>query len=125
MRRNKAQVASEYAILIFVVAGAIVAMTFFLKRALQARAQDARRYMMFGAGTYYEALLGKLSPDVPSKIPVEYEPYYAQVNMAVERNLSRQSILEGRGTTGDSKRIFNDSVKTTAPSTQLPVRAAD
>jgi hypothetical protein len=69
-RNKRAQNVAEYAILIALVVGAIIAIQTFAKRALQARVRDASKYMVdntnfgsqiTGGNTYNTA---------------QYEPYY-------------------------------------------------
>lgn len=69
-KNKKAQNVAEYAILIALVVGAIIAIQTFAKRALQARVRDASQYMTttmdfdgLGGQTYNTA---------------QYEPYYLQ-----------------------------------------------
>ena len=69
LRNKKAQNVAEYAILIALVIGAIIAIQTFVKRALQARVRDASQYMV--AGTNFGN--GSVNYDT-----AQYVPYYEQ-----------------------------------------------
>ncbi len=80
---NKGQaILSEYVMIFFVVIAAVVAMTTFIQRGLEARVHDARNFMIDSAST---ALVNVCAGNtdctaaVGNKVPYEYEPYYAQM----------------------------------------------
>lgn len=74
LKKNKGQNVAEYAILIALVVGAVIAMQKFAQRGLQARMRDATKYMVdktnFTGGTYTTG---------------QYEPYYQDSNFETTR----------------------------------------
>ena len=82
-RKSKGQSTAEYAILIALVVGAIIAMQVYVQRALKGRIRDAvMGYMMSNtAGT------GNLGGTA------QYEPYYLSTNFVVTRDSSDTSLL--------------------------------
>ena len=91
-KNKRAQNVVEYAILIALVVGAIIAIQTFAKRALQGRVRDAAKYMVdktnfatmstFSAGNYNTA---------------QYEPYYQ--NSQYETTRGEREFKSGNGDT--------------------------
>ena len=75
-RNKKGQNAAEYAILIALVVGAIIAMQKFAQRRLQASIYDAGKYMVENTSD-----LGSTG---------QYEPYYAESRYTSDRNVDEQ-----------------------------------
>lgn len=96
-KNKKGQNVAEYAILIALVVGAIIAMQTFLQRTSQARLKDASQYMVdntnFGAdaGTTYKT--------------GQYEPYYKETDYNTQRDSTDfQSVNAGtKRTTTDTE----------------------
>lgn len=84
-RNKKAQNVAEYAILIALVVGAIIAIQTFAKRALQARVRDASQYMTD------QTNFGQFTGDTYNT--GQYEPYYLQ--SATTANKYEQEIKAG------------------------------
>ncbi len=108
-RKSKGQVIAEYAALIALVVASIVAMSFFVKRLLQARMADARDTMMSTVRSSYEG-----------EIPDQYEPYYTQQNSQVSREINDQMNLLRGGRTGIYIKTFNETTTVNSQSVQLP-----
>ncbi len=77
-KNNKAQNVAEYAILIALVVGAIIAMQKFAQRGLQARVKDATKYLVD------ETDFGELSGG-ETYTTGQYEPYYQESSYASNR----------------------------------------
>ena len=94
LKTNKAQaVMGEYALLLLLVMGMIMAMTVYFKRGIQARIYDARNSMMNTvanrAGDYYGNIL----------LQGEYEPYYGRTDsMVVRQENTGINLLPGNST---------------------------
>lgn len=85
---NKGQsVMSEYVMVFFLVIGALVAITVFVQRALEARMHDARNYMI-NAITDSGACNANCVAAAGGNIFYEYEPYYAVSIADARRNAS-------------------------------------
>ena len=79
-RKSKGQSTAEYAILIALVVGAIIAMQVYVQRAIKGRIRDAVVvYMMNQTGN-----LGNTA---------QYEPYYLETNFAVVRDSKDTQFL--------------------------------
>jgi len=125
---NKGQsILSEYVMIFFVVIAALVAMTTFVQRSLEARVHDARNYMI-------DSVINSNVCDANcvaatgGAIGHEYEPYYALMNSSVQQNEA-----EGLGETpGNAKAIGaiyyktgNESAQTNSTSVQLAPGSAN
>ena len=105
LNNRKGQNTAEYAILIAVVIGAIVAMQLYVKRGLQGKVKDVSDIVGDGL------VAAKVVPVVTQ----QYEPYYNQSNYDVSQDqavqekylvggkVSRTSISEKTVRTGDSQ----------------------
>ncbi|MDP1853274.1 MAG: hypothetical protein Q8L26_03600 [Candidatus Omnitrophota bacterium] len=87
-RKIKGQSTAEYAIVIAIVIGALIAMQVYIKRGLQGRYHDATRYMATNADG---AVIGTTE---------QYEPYYLRNQVSAvttSRSSSGGSTFAGRG----------------------------
>jgi len=84
-KRIKGQSTAEYAILIALVIGAVIAMQTYAKRALNARIKDATDYMINETSE-----LGSTA---------QYEPYYLSTSFEVTRS-SDESVIHGNSAVG-------------------------
>jgi len=114
LHNRKAQaVIGEYIVLISMVLAAIVAMTVYFRRAVQARIYDARNYMVSEVA---RRSAGNFSGDLYP----EYEPYYTETNATVHRYSDDKSRLLAGGVTGIFQREYNEIVETYMNSETLP-----
>ena len=88
LRNKKAQNTAEYAILIALVIGAVVAMQTYAQRALQGRIRDASRYMKTQTTD-----LGSTG---------QYEPYYTCTTSETKRDTDDSFNNEGAKTSSKS-----------------------
>ena len=78
----------EYALLIFLVVGTIIAMTTYVKRGFQARMHDARHYMITTASeACNKACMNATWMNGENRIGEQYEPYYAFVDAEVKSGI--------------------------------------
>jgi len=127
MTGNKGQSSlPEYVATFFIVIAAVVAMTVYIQRSIQARIKDSRDHMVSVAA-------GECGPDCRaaagisgSGIPREYEPYYGRVDSRTSRNSSVNADLAGGADRADRQFYKNteETVETTSTSSQLPPGAA-
>ena len=116
LNRNNGQASmSQYVIVFFLAIGALVAMTTFVQRALQARIRDTRNYMLDNLKTY---------GNVQTNMHYEYEPYYANVSTTIARSKSEQSDLVAGGVTGIFRKNINSQAIGDTVSTQAPPKDA-
>jgi len=94
-----AQSTAEYAIIIAIVVGAIVAMQVFVKRGIQGRVRDVVDYTG-GAND-------QLAKDLFTGN--QYEPYYSESNMDVQSNAQR---TETRAAGGAVNKVITGEVST-------------
>ncbi len=80
MKNKKAQNTAEYAILIALVVGGVIAIQTYAQRALQARVRGAAQYL-----TTQTNAIGTDS---------QYEPYYLTTNYLVSTNSSDTQLLD-------------------------------
>jgi len=125
---NKGQsILSEYVMIFFVVIAALVAMTSFIQRGLEARVHDARNYMINSVAN--SAVCDANCLQAPGgKISYEYEPYYSQLIADVYQN-SQESTGDARGKAWSIGAVYtkatNDATKSISKSIQLPPACAD
>jgi hypothetical protein len=100
---------SEYLVVFFLAIGAIIAMSVYIQRALQARIHDTRNYMVEEAAKAG----GKF-------INYEYEPYYAEVQSNVARRQNDSVDLLQGGGTGIFRKTINQMVNSATLSQQAP-----
>jgi len=82
-RKRKGQNVAEYAILIALVVGAIIAMQKFAQRGLQARVRDATQWMVEQGNDQIGHSTG------------QYEPYYSQSEYDVYRESDEAKTSKG------------------------------
>jgi uncharacterized protein (UPF0333 family) len=127
---NKGQaILSEYVMIFFVVVAALVAMVTFIQRGFEARIHDARNFMVdavVNSGACDVNCL-KATGAAGSKIPYEYEPYYAQILSDVGNNKQENT----GATTGNPQvlgaiytKSVNEATTTISTSSQLPPECA-
>ncbi len=115
----------EYVVTFFVVIGAIVAITVYVQRGLQARTYDARNYMVAQAAKDCDADCKAATSQVSNNaILPEYEPYYGQVDSKTTRESRQDNQLLQGGTTGIFRKIINEETSSDTVSTQLPPKDA-
>jgi len=128
---NKGQaILSEYVMIFFVVIAALVAMTTFVQRGLEARIHDARNFMInsvVNSGAC-DANCLKATGAAGNQIPYEYEPYYSIMAAGVQKN---QQDTTG-ATTGNAQvlgaiytRSSNEATQINSRSTQLQPECAN
>jgi hypothetical protein len=81
LKRKKAQNTAEYAILIALVVGGVVAMQIYAQRALQGRIRDANVTMR------------DLTNDIGSTL--QYEPYYSNSSGTTSRTSEKETFADG------------------------------
>ena len=114
LRRNNGQASmSQYVIVIFLAIGAVIAMTTFVQRALQARIRDTKIYMINNV----KNLSGV-------NIAYEYEPYYINTSTVVDRNRNEEIQLLGGGATGIFRKNINGLTNVSTNSIQAPPKDA-
>jgi hypothetical protein len=79
IQNKKAQQTAEYAILIALVVGAVIAMQTYAQRTIQARIRGAAKYMASGAGS------GGAGTNILGT-DLQYEPYYLDQQYTVTRD---------------------------------------
>lgn len=100
--RNKvAQTTAEYAILIAIVVGAVVAMQVYIKRGLQGRIRD----VVDTTGVNGQDAGGDTALTLTGK---QYEPYYINNDIASGRQSNVNENTSGGGT--GTKTLQNDTV---------------
>ena len=123
---NKGQsILSEHVMIIFVVIAAIVAMTAFVQRSLEARIHDARHYMISSLNS--DVCDANCLMATGGNIADGYEPYYSIVDSNVAQNSE-----DFKGTTrGNAEalgviyyRTLNEQTNSTTASAQLPPECA-
>ncbi len=105
MHNKKAQNTAEYAILIALVIGGVVAMQTYGQRALQARVRDTSQFMTDNTAN----LLKGVVPSSTEKYDKgQYEPYYTHSNETSSKQSDQQHMKSGdqlvlNGTVNTSK----------------------
>jgi hypothetical protein len=92
IKKNKGQNTAEYAILIALVIGAIIAMQTYAQRGLQARMRGTALYMKSQMGNALESV--KLTdPSITGNLAKtgQYEPYYQDTRYETDKD-SRESV---------------------------------
>ncbi|MDP2905738.1 MAG: hypothetical protein Q8O22_05495 [Candidatus Omnitrophota bacterium] len=87
---KRAQTTAEYAILIALVVGAVVAMQIYVKRGIQGRVRDVVDHV--GAG-------GDVAGQNVAFTAEQYEPYYAASTANTEQNTSTDEEMQTGGGT--------------------------
>jgi len=104
---------TEYVVIFFLAIGALVAMSVYIQRTLQARIHDSRDYMISEAARAHEG-----------PIHYEYEPYYGYVATNVQRNQDDTTRLLGSGATGIFRKTLNQAVNSSTISQQAAPKNA-
>lgn len=86
-KKNRGQNVAEYAILIALVVGAVIAMQKFAQRGLQGRMRDATKYMVDNTG-----FLGSQSGTYNT---AQYEPYYQDSEYTTDKTDSESKSGDG------------------------------
>ena len=124
---NKGQsILSEYVMIVFVVIAALVAMTVYVQRGLEARVHAARNYMVDSVLNSGACDANCLSATGGS-ISREYEPYYALMLTSVSQKAQDNAGI----TVGNAQvlgviyaRTSNEATKSISTSCQLPPECA-
>ncbi len=105
----------EYVVVIFIAIGAIITMSIFVQRTLQARIRGARHYMIKEAAVAHGNF-----------IRYEYEPYYGNVQSEVSRSQDDDTrLLESpEQPSGIFRKFINQQVMANTISVQAPPRDA-
>ncbi|MBI3314569.1 MAG: hypothetical protein HYZ86_01325 [Candidatus Omnitrophica bacterium] len=121
----------EYVVTFFLVIAAVVAMTVYIQRSIQAKTKDARDYMVGLASAECDDDCRAAAGIGGNTIPGEYEPYYGKVDSRTSRNSEvRTGLVGGTHIVNGQRRLFdamsrrNETVETTSHSEQLPPGAA-
>jgi hypothetical protein len=125
---NKGQaILSEYVMIFLVVIAALVAMTTFVQRGLEARIHDARNFMV-NSVTNSGVCDANCLKAAGGNIFYEYEPYYSIMAAGVQKN---QQDIAG-ATTGNAQvlgviytRSSNEGTQINSTTTQLPSKCAN
>ena len=104
---------SEVVILLFIVVGAVVGMSAYFQRGLQAKLRDANAYVINMASEAYG-----------NKIPGQYEPYYGQLSSEISRDETTIDRLTAAAVSGISSKNTNATTTVTTNSYQAPPREA-
>jgi hypothetical protein len=97
------------------VLSAIVAMTVYFKRAVQAKIYDARNYMV-------NEVRDRTADEFSGDLYTGYEPYYTQTSANVLRSARDETRILPGGTSGIFQKEYNESVSTVVASETLPPR---
>ena len=112
-RKNpKAQVLSTYVTVVFLIVSVAVAMTVFVRRGLQGRIEDARRFAILQVRNYYVGTYYNGETTIPGNIFGEYEPYYIERATNVYRGTNQKEnyIFNGfGGGISDFTHSYNDT----------------
>jgi hypothetical protein len=110
---KKAQTTAEYAILIALIVGAVVAMQIYVKRGIQGRVKDVVDHT--GSG-------GEVAGQNFSFSGGQYEPYYNQSTASTSQNSSSSDqMVAGGGAQRDNKTDVNvERTATTLSPDQQP-----
>jgi len=109
-RRKKGQNVAEYAILIALVVGAIIAMQKFAQRGLQARVRGATEYMVKNTD------FGNAVGSTDKYDTAQYEPYYLQSDYQTNKYDTESKSGSGKA---ENFGIDSDSTRTGSSSTIL------
>ncbi|MCD4780107.1 MAG: hypothetical protein K8S27_06105 [Candidatus Omnitrophica bacterium] len=104
IRNKKAQAMStEYVIFITMFLAMLTAISFYFKRAVQARFKDARR-------TMFAIIVDRSDPHIVQELyRAEYEPYYSNVITRSAARATHDTRLLPGGTTGIFRKIVDES----------------
>lgn len=100
--RRAQAVVGEYALVIFLMLGAVVAMTVYFKRGVQARMHDARDYMV-------DEVRQRSAGSYDGDLYLGYEPYYTNTDATITRDSSSTTNILPGATSGIFKKETNES----------------
>jgi hypothetical protein len=120
LKNQRAQIiAGEYVVIIFIVVAMMTAMGTYVKRALQGRIRDARKYMV---QTVWDRTVTDEGRLYNGPLWRGYEPYYVDTNSAVRReDFTRSMLLPG----GASQKEYKGGMTVFTNSETAPPRDAD
>lgn len=122
--KQQAQTIGEYVIVIALIVGVATAMSMMVRRGLQARLNDTNTYMMSTVNAAYVASRWS-NETTPSQIAREYEPYYANTESSVRRDVNDTfSLLPGGKKTGIFRALYNETTSANTVSEQAPPGSA-
>jgi len=114
---------SEYVMIFFVVIAAIVAMTVFVQRSLNARIHDARDFAISAVNGVCDANC----QEAAGNVTYEYEPYYTQLTAQSQQN-QEQTFWATNGSANIIGAVYgkivNEATQANAVSGQLPPECA-
>ncbi|MBF0386480.1 MAG: hypothetical protein HQL20_01330 [Candidatus Omnitrophica bacterium] len=121
IRNKKAQNTAEYAILIALVIGGVVAMQTYAQRALQARVRDTSRFMATKTSAGTGGVGGTEIGLGAQYATLQYEPYYTNTDEKVDKSSTaiqnkEQDLFTANGSTFTNK---IEQIETTAAPTQV------
>ncbi|MFH1360160.1 MAG: hypothetical protein ABIJ41_03885 [Candidatus Omnitrophota bacterium] len=115
-KNNKAQIFTEYAAVVALVAAVAITMSVLVKRTIQARMRDAHEW------TFQELETVHAQSGAAGNFVHMYEPYYRDTTQKLTRDYSEKNIFEGWfvGT-----REINERTEINSESIQASPREAD
>lgn len=119
--KNAQTIATEYAMVFFVVIGMVVGMTVYFKRAVQARIRDAHNSVILTV----KNRIGTLHTG--NKVYVQYEPYYRNTSTLIDRDSSdtTQVLPSLPLSSGIFRKTFDQETTSISISNTLPSVNAD
>jgi len=127
---NKGQsILAEHSMVFFVVIAALVIMTVYVQRALQARIHDVRNYVIGQVMNNSSVCDANCVAAAGGNITYEYEPYYEIVGSTVQSastdTTGATPSLVNYSIGGKYIKGFNSQTAMSATSAQLPPECAD
>lgn len=113
-KKQQAQIIAEYALVIFLIVAAVIAMMVFTKRLLQARIRDAHVYMLNEVR----------QADTSVTIPDSYEPYYTVSTSDIARE-SNDRLVVSEQPTIHIRKEYDQTVISNTVSESLPPKEAN
>ncbi len=111
LKKNKAQNTAEYAILIALVVGGVIAMQTYAQRALQGRMRDANVTMRDKTNVLGNTL--------------QYEPYYSKTEATTSRTSEKENFLGGSAEQSNSIKQAGATENTTWNTTSIKTSDVD
>lgn len=103
---KKAQTTAEYAILIALVIGAVVAMQVYVRRGLQGRVRDVVDDITVGGQVDNPTAVENIF------ISGQYEPYYVSSNATTNQTSNQTESLQAGGAVGRTSNVATTSNRT-------------
>jgi hypothetical protein len=116
--RRAQAVVGEYALVIFMVLGALVAMTVYFKRSVQGRMHDARDYMV-------DEVRSRTAGSFDGDLYYQYEPYYTRTDATVTRSANHSTTILPGASSGIFQKVVVESTSGQASSETAPPRDFD